>query len=224
MLTPSSSHARPTKQQAGVRAEKGNLGAASLHGVHLGMDLSEARQTLIHKGFRRYAATAFVDKGPVPAVWEAEYRLPHENTVLSLSYSYIPKRGKVVTRINLWQQVPRGPPDTWRAELTKRLGQPAFEVQFQGSPVFIWGTRAPTWERIMRSRQCMVGCVVAAEIASCKDYPVLDQPVMTGEFNSNDPGKLYFAINLDDLNLVRASLTSQGGFPRTPDICPIPVS
>jgi|GEM_PF-5123067 len=217
------SDARPAKHETGSRAKVRDLKTVSLHGVRLGMGLSEARQTLLRKGFRRFAAAPARDKVPVPVVWEAEYRLPNENTVLSLGYSDIPKRGRTVTKLFLWQQVPRGPENTWRAELAKRFGHPASEVQFQGHPMFIWGVRPPAQERIMRSRQCLFGCVSAREAANCKNYPVLNQPVMTGEFNSNDPGKLYFVIDLDDLNLIRTSLIAKGRFPRPPDICPMPV-
>ena len=223
LVAASSSGARPLQQETRTRVEATDVKAASLHGVRLGMSLLEARQTLLHKGFRRYALAADRAQLPTPVIWEAEYRLPNKNTVLSLGYSYIPKRGKTVTRLNLWQQVPRGPESTWRTLLTKWFGRPASEVQFQGSPMFIWGTNPPAWDRIMRSRQCIVGCMLASEIASCEGYPALTQPIMTGAFNSNDPGKLYFVIELDDLRLVRTSLIARGGFPRSPHVCPTPV-
>ena len=194
-----------------------------VHGVHLGMSLPEARSALIKRGFKRDATPNGQVEGATAAVWEAEYRLPNENTVVSLAYSNLSKHRSVVTRLYLWQQVPRGPEKTWRLELAKRFGFPYTEVNFQGSTIFIWNDRNLKYKEIIFSKQCLVVCVHPSDIVNCQNAKILYQPLMTGGINSNDPKKLYFTVELDDLGLVRESLMNQNAFPRTPDVCPTPV-
>ena len=98
------------------------LKAKSFFGVRLGMPLAEARAALLARRFRRDAGPVERRRDRVAYIGEAEYVHPRLNTHVSLAYSNLGKVGQRVSRIFLWDEIPRVPERGWRHSIARRYG------------------------------------------------------------------------------------------------------
>jgi hypothetical protein len=189
----------------------------SVFGVRLGMRLEDAREALASRGFQRIQLRYVPPTRHEAQVLEAEYRHPTQNTHVGLSYAELPNGQKRIGRIIFWEQIPVMDSSSFERFLTDRYGAPALSV-FQGSNMYVWSQQPSGWAELLPSVQCMMQCIPEHLAGQCNAGTISRQVIMSGAFNTNMPGQLYWTGELDDLELQRAALFPRGSFPRRP-IC-----
>jgi hypothetical protein len=211
------SPARPTYTARQVR----NI---SVFGARLSMRLEEARAALVRRGFTRQPFPVSPSTLTEVPVLEADYRHPSDNTGVGLFYSRLPNGERRIGRIMLWEQIPVRPRATFERFLTERYGRPTSRSLFQGHDAYVWSQQRIEWARLLPSMQCMMVCVAPGQAAMCRRGPISRQVFMSGGFNTNMPGKLYWTADLNDLELQQSDLMRRGSYPAARPICPQPVS
>jgi hypothetical protein len=216
--------AAPPRPQPHERAAytAAQLRAVSPFGVRLTMRLEEARAVLARHGLRRSAYRAQPPPGPRARVLEAEYRHPTDNTSVGLFYAELPNGERRISRITVWEEIPVISRLRFDRFLVRRYGRPTLKQYAQGHAQYTWSQIPVTISALQLSFQCMSDCP-PPDLASCSPRAVSRQIVMTGVFNTNMRGHLYWAFTLDDFELQRAVMFRQGAYPPGRPVCPQPV-
>jgi hypothetical protein len=199
-----------------------HMRAVAPFGVRLGMRLDEARAILVRRGMRRSAYRVRPTNGHEPRVLEADYRHPVDNTNVALFYAELPNGGRRVSRIFVWEEIPVIPRIRFDTFLAARYGRPTLKEYSQGHANYTWSQTPVTIAALQSSFQCLSDCLPPDLMGRCSLRTVSRQIVMTGVFNTNMAGHLYWAFTLDDLELQRDTMFRRGIYPGRP-LCVQPV-
>ena len=151
---------------------------------------------------------------------EADYAHPAQNTRVGLFYAVLPNGERRISRILLWEEIPVVDQAAYSQFLTERYGVPTNVTVFQGHDTYVWSQMSTKYIDLLRSVQCLMPCISSDLVAECSRRSISSQVFMSGGFNTNMPGKLYWTLDANDLALQRNAMISRGEYPRDRPICP----
>ncbi|WP_158500116.1 hypothetical protein [Sphingopyxis macrogoltabida] len=195
----------------------------SIFGARISMRLADARAELEKHGLRRAPFKTPARILGEAQVLEADYIHPSQNTKVGLFYAALANGERRVSRIVLWEEIPLIERADFRQFLAKRYGAPTDVTVFQGHDTFVWSQQAARYTDFLRSVQCLMPCISSNLIGECSTNSISRQVFMSGGFNTNMPGKLYWTADLNDLTLQRNAMFGLGNYPLDRPICPQPV-
>lgn len=210
------SSARPTYTARQMR----NI---SVFGARLSMRLEDAQAALARRGFTRQPYRISPPSRHEAQVLEADYRHPSDNTTVGLFYSQLPDGERRIGRIVLWEQIPTRAPAAFEHFLRERYGTPTSMSIFQGHNKYLWSQQQTAWSDLLPSMQCMMECLPRTLAGRCGPRTISRQVIMSGGFNANMPGKLYWTADLNDLELQQSALLWRGSYPADRPVCMDPV-
>jgi hypothetical protein len=214
---------RAAQSAAGPTYPIRHMRSISVFGARLSMRLEDAGAALVRSGLIRQRFPQSSPTGLKAQVLEADYRHPRENTTVGLFYAELSNGERRVSRIVLWEQIPVMKRGSFDRFLTKRYGAPTAKGLFQGHDNYLWSQEQVSWSNLLPSLQCMMDCIPQSLVGKCTGRTVSRQVVMSGEFNTNMPGKLYWGADINDFEAQRSALLRKP-VPRKGPICPVPVA
>lgn len=207
-------------QPSGPVYTKSQLHDVSIFGARISMRLEDARAALEKHGLRRAPFQAPSRIAGEAQILEADYVHPSKNTKVGIFYAKLPNGEKRVSRIFLWEDVAVIERTAFRQFLTSRYGAPTDVTVFQGHDTYIWSQKDSEYVDLLRSVQCLMPCISSNLVGECSANSISRQVFMSGAFNTNMPGKLYWTLDFNDLSLQRNAMFGQANYPKNRPICP----
>jgi hypothetical protein len=194
-----------------------------IFGARLSMRLADARAALEKYGLRRAPFKPPARVLREAQILEADYVHPSKNTKVGLFYAVHPHGERRVSRIVLWEEIPVIGRTAFSQFLTKRYGAPTDITVFQGHDTYVWSQAPTDYISLLRSVRCLMPCLSSDLVGECSSSSISRQVFMSGGFNTNMPGKLYWTLDVNDLALQQNAMFGQNDFPRDRPMCPKPV-
>lgn len=224
----------PQHRRAGIQASRAAQGTAgptypvrhmrniSIFGARLSMRLEDARAALVRSGLIRQPYPRLPSGKLRAQVLEADYRHPRQNTSVGLFYAELPSGERRVSRIVLWEQIPVMERAGFDRFVMERYGTQTIKGIFQGHDKYLWSQERVAWSNLLPSLQCMLDCLSPTLVGRCTGQTVSRQVVMSGGFNTNMPGQLYWTADMNDFEAQRSAML-RSPVPRKGPICLAPV-